>query len=66
MSEVLKFKDIESWDAATIDSKVEELRRAIFTMKMKKTTVGLETPHVLKILKKNIARLLTARNLKGK
>ena len=66
MSEVLKYEDIKEWDASTIDAKVSELRKELFTLNMKRTTVGLDTPHVLKNIKKNIARLLTAKNVKGK
>jgi large subunit ribosomal protein L29 len=66
MSEVLKYEDIKDWDAATIDSKVSELRKNLFSLNMKKTTVGLDTPHVLKVIKKNIARLLTAKSMKVK
>lgn len=66
MSEVLKYEDIKDWDAATIDAKVSELRKNLFSLNMKKTTVGLDTPHVLKVMKKNIARLLTAKSMKVK
>ena len=66
MSEVLKFEDIKDWDAATIDAKVTELRKNLFSLNMQRTTVGLDTPHVLKTIKKNIARLQTAKSMKNK
>ena len=64
MAEVIKYKDIKDWDAKTIDAKVGELRREMFNQNMQKTTSGIEKPHSLKVLKKNIAKLLTAKNAK--
>lgn len=63
--QTLKFEDIKSWDAKQVDAKVSELRKELFNMKMQKTTSGIEKPHLIKIAKKNIARLLTAKNVKG-
>lgn len=65
MSESLKFEDIKDWDGSTIDAKVSELRKEYFALKMKKSTIGLDTPHTLKTIKKNIARLLTAKSSKA-
>ena len=64
MAEVMKYAEVKDLDAAAIDTKVSEMRREIFNMKMEKATSGLEKPHNLKILKKNIARLLTAKAAK--
>lgn len=64
MAEVIKFDDVKGLDAAAIDSKVAELRKEIFQLKMEKATSGIEKPHGLKVLKKNIAKLLTAKNAK--
>jgi large subunit ribosomal protein L29 len=61
MAEVMKYTEIKDLDAAAIDSKVSEIRKKIFNMKMEKATSGLEKPHQLKVLKKNIAKLLTAK-----
>lgn len=44
--------------------KVAELKTQIFNEKFKKHTTGAEKPHVLKNLKKDVARLLTAENSK--
>lgn len=63
--QTLKFEDIKGWDAKQVDAKVSELRKELFNMKMAKSTSGLEKPHFIKIAKKNIARLLTAKNVKG-
>lgn len=64
MAEVMKYAEVKDLDAAAIDSKVSEMRREIFNMRMEKATAGLEKPHKLKVLKKNIARLLTAKAAK--
>ena len=64
MAEVMKYAEVKDLDAAAIDTKVSEMRREIFNMKMEKATSGLEKPHNLKVLKKNIARLLTAKAAK--
>jgi large subunit ribosomal protein L29 len=61
MAEVINFKDIKDLDAAAIDAKVSDAKRQIFQLKMEKATSGLEKPHTLKVLKKNIAKLLTAK-----
>jgi large subunit ribosomal protein L29 len=64
MADVMKFSEVKDLDAAAINAKVAEARREIFNLKMEKVTSGLEKPHNLKVLKKNIAKLLTAKNLK--
>ncbi|MBH47075.1 MAG: 50S ribosomal protein L29 [Halobacteriovorax sp.] len=61
MADVMNMKDIQSWDAAKIDAKVLDLRKEIFGLKMQQSAAGMEKPHQLKVLKKNIARLLTAK-----
>lgn len=61
MAEVMKYAEMKNLDAAAIDSKVSDIKREIFNLKMEKATSGLEKPHKLKVLKKNIARLLTAK-----
>ena len=61
MAVVVKYSEAKELDGASIDSKVSELRRQIFNMRMEKSTSGLEKPHRLKVLKKNIAKLLTAK-----
>lgn len=60
----LKMSEIKDWDNKTIDAKISELRTELFTHKMQKTTAGIEKPHLLNDLKKDIARLLTVKNSK--
>ena len=61
MADMMKFAEAKGLDAKAVDAKVQEMRREIFMLKMEKTTSGLEKPHKLKVLKKNIARLMTAK-----
>jgi large subunit ribosomal protein L29 len=59
--ETLKFEEVKGWDAKQIDAKVEEIKTELFNMRMQKVASGVEKPHLLKIGKKNIAKLLTAK-----
>lgn len=61
---MLKMSDLNSLDALALDSKVKELKRELFEQKFSKHTSGVEKPHLLKQLKKDIARCLTAKTLK--
>ncbi len=61
----LDYKEVSGLSGKEIDAKVTEMRRAIFDMNMSKATSGVEKPHQLKIAKKNIAKLLTAKKAKG-
>ena len=60
--EKLKYEEVKGWDAKQIDTKVEEIRTELFNMRMQKVASGVEKPHLLKIGKKNIAKLLTAKS----
>lgn len=63
--ENLKMTDIKNMDEKVIVAKVSEFRRDLFNMRMQRAAAGVEKPHVIKLAKKNIARLLTAKNSKG-
>jgi len=63
MADVMKFEEVKGLDGATIDAKVSEAKRDLFKLKMEKATSGLEKPHQIKVIKKNIAKLLTAKSL---
>ncbi len=65
MAEVMKYADVQKLDAKSVDAKVVELRREYFNLKMQRTTSGIENPQALKTIKKNIARLMTAKNNKN-
>lgn len=62
----IKFEEMKAWDAKAIDAKVSELRSQLFNIKMQKAATGaVEKPHTIGVIKKDIARLLTAKNAKG-
>lgn len=60
--EEIKMVDIKDLDIERIDARVRELNKELFDLKIKKSTTGMEKPHQLRILKKNIARLKTVRS----
>jgi large subunit ribosomal protein L29 len=59
-SEISKLSDKE------LTEKVATLKTELFHKKFNKFTTGTEKPHTVKLLKKEIARLLTAKNAKKK
>ena len=61
---MLKMTEIKKLDDVAIKAKISELRKELFDTKFQKHTTGIEKPHILKTLKKDIARLLTALNSK--
>ena len=62
---MLKMNEITKWDKSTINDKIEALKTDVFNLRMQKSTSGLEKPHMLKDVKKDIARLYTVLNKKG-
>ncbi|MDC1174368.1 50S ribosomal protein L29 [Bacteriovoracaceae bacterium] len=64
MVDVLKYSDVKGLDKAAIDAKIADSRKQLFDIRIQKTTSGVEKPHVIKDIKKNIAKLLTAKNQK--
>ena len=58
----LEFKDVKAWSVEEINAKLNEIKKTMFDVKMQKTTSGIEKPHQLKVAKKNIAKLMTAKN----
>lgn len=61
---MLKMSEVNKMDASAITQKVSELRRQLFELKLQKNTTSVEKPHLLKGIKKDIAKLLTALNSK--
>lgn len=64
MAEKMKYSDAKALDAKSIDEKVSSTRKQLFELRMQQKTSGIEKPHVKKVLKKNIARMLTAKGSK--
>jgi large subunit ribosomal protein L29 len=61
---MLKMTDIKKLDAAAINAKLAEVRRELFDTKFKKYTTGVEKTHLIPVMRRNIARLLTVLNSK--
>lgn len=61
---MLKISEINKLDKSAIAGKVSELRKQIFDLKLQKATTSIEKPHLLKELRRDIARLLTVLNTK--
>jgi ribosomal protein L29 len=57
----IKVEDIKNMDNASIDAKLDELKMHLFKLRTIQKTTGIEKPHQLVLIKKNIARLLTVR-----
>ena len=66
MSDLLKYSEIKKWDVDTLEAKLKELRLEIFEGQLKKKTVDAKAPNTLKVVKKNLARLLTLKNSRRK
>lgn len=61
---MLKTADISKLSAKELNEKVATLKAELFNNKFTKFTTGSDKPHVVKQLKKDIARLLTFKNAK--
>lgn len=59
---MLKMSEVKTWDEKQLDTKVSEFKRKLFDLRMQKSAAGVEKPHLFKVLKKDIARLLTAKS----
>lgn len=62
---MLKMNEVNGLDAKVLDQKVVECRKELTAIKVQKVTSGVEKPHRIKVLKRDIARLLTAKNAKS-
>ena len=61
---MLKISEINKLDASAINAKVGELRKELFELKLQKNTTSIEKSHLLRELKRDVARLLTVLNSK--
>jgi len=59
---MLKTSDISKLSAKELTEKVSILKTELFNKKFNKFTTGNDKPHLVKELKKDIARLLTQKN----
>ena len=63
---MLKTSEFSKLSVKEISEKLVTLKAELFSQKFTKFTTGSEKPHVVKNLKKDIARLLTLKNAKKK
>ncbi|RLA62477.1 MAG: 50S ribosomal protein L29 [Epsilonproteobacteria bacterium] len=61
---MLKVEEIKKLDNAALDRKISDFRVELWGYKMQMGTSGIEKPHLIKIAKKNIARLLTEKTFR--
>lgn len=57
-------KEIQKLSLAEIGTKLRETRSELLMLRLKKNTGQLEKPHTLRLLRKDIARLLTVQTAK--
>lgn len=62
---MLKMSEVNKMDESSINAKVSELRKELFDLKLQKSTTSVDKPHMLKTIKRDIARLLTVANSKA-
>lgn len=55
----MDIKELRNKSSAELNDKLTELRKELFSLRMKKSTGQLRTTHELKLVKRNIARVLT-------
>lgn len=55
----MDIKEYKGKSTAELNQKLEEFRKELFALRMKKSTGQLRTTHELKQAKRNIARVLT-------
>lgn len=63
---MLKTSEISKLSSKEINERVANLKTELFNKKFNKYTTGVEKIHVVKELKRDIARLLTVLNAKNK
>ena len=59
-----KMSDLLNLDVLALEKRLGDLRKEVFDWKLQKVTSGLEKPHLMKIAKKDIARVKTVLNTK--
>jgi large subunit ribosomal protein L29 len=61
---MMKYSEAAKMSKKDILERVAVLKTEMFNAKFSKHTVGVDKPHTKRVLKKDIARLLTAMNAK--
>lgn len=55
----MKVEELKGNTGEELNEKLVQLRKELFSLRMKKSTGQLRTTHELKLVKRNIARVLT-------
>ena len=55
----MKTKDLRELTTNELDNKLDELRRELFNLRFQQTTHQLKNPSRIKIVRREIARILT-------
>jgi ribosomal protein L29 len=64
--ERLKYSDIKNMDDEAIERKLSSVREGLFANRMEMKVSGIEKPHLMKLAKSNIAKLMTEKNYRKK
>lgn len=62
----LNLQEVREWDRNILLKKIDELRVSSFKLKMSAVSGEIKMPHRIKKLKRDIAKLLTIKNEKGR
>jgi large subunit ribosomal protein L29 len=55
----LKSEDIREWDDNEIEIRIGELKDELFRLRFRSATMELENPSLLRVLRRDVARLKT-------
>ena len=55
----LKSEDIREWDDNEIEIRIGELKDELFRLRFRSATMQLENPSLLRVLRRDVARLKT-------
>lgn len=58
----ITFKEIKQFKSPEVDSKIIEVQKELLELRFKQATRQTVKPHLFKVYKKILARLLTAQN----
>lgn len=63
---MLDMEKVKSFDDQALQKKIADTEMELTKLRFQRHTAGLEKPHMLRALKKDIARLKTVQNQRGK
>ncbi|MEI8346533.1 MAG: 50S ribosomal protein L29 [Pseudomonadota bacterium] len=63
---MLEMKEITTWDEKNIANKIKALKKDFFNLRMQLNVSGLDKPHQMRDLRRDVARLQTVQTLRKK